>query len=76
MAAFAVCLVWTVGFSARYGYRLPENGVVETVGGIPAWVFWGVFVPWVAATVFSVAYGLFWIRDDDLGEAPPEASSG
>ncbi|MEX0939520.1 MAG: DUF997 family protein [Pirellulales bacterium] len=68
LAVWATCLIWTVGTSYALGYGAP-TGAVETIWGIPHWVFWGVLVPWVAATVFSLVFSLGFMADDDLGEA-------
>jgi len=67
LVAFLVCLCWTVGFSAWAGYEpVPEE--TRLVMGVPFWVLWGVVVPWLVATVFTVLFALFGIADDDLGE--------
>ncbi len=68
LVAWAVCLAWTVGYSALAGYDVPPQQV-QLVLGMPGWVFFGVLVPWIAATAFSVWFGLYRIADDDLGEA-------
>ena len=49
LCAWAVCLVWTVGYSALFGYGAPgtEGSLVL---GVPSWVFYGVLLPWVVAT--------------------------
>ena len=50
-AIWAIFFVWVVGVSYVMGYGPvdPENLVL----GFPAWVFWGVLVPFVAATTGS-----------------------
>lgn len=68
LAAWAVCLVWTVGFSALTAYAPPSESV-SVIFGMPSWVFWGVVIPWVAATLFSVWFGLFYMADDAVGMA-------
>lgn len=71
LAVWAACLCWVVPYCATYGYRpLPEGTEPELVLGMPGWVFWGVAVPWGAASLASLAMCLFVIQDDDLGEAP------
>ena len=76
LMAWAVCLIWTVGYSAVAGYGVPSEEV-SIVLGMPGWVFWGVLVPWIAATLFSVWFGLSYIADDDLGaDEDDEASHG
>lgn len=67
LAAWVVCLVWTVGYCALWGYNLPPDQI-RTILGMPSWVVWGVLGPWIAATLFSVWFGLIYIADDDLGE--------
>ena len=67
LLAWVFFLVWTVGYAAINGYKPVEEGI-SLVFGMPAWVFWGVFVPWMAATVFSVWFGLVYMRDDVLSE--------
>jgi len=41
--------------------------------GMPHWVFWGVVMPWVTTMIVSIWFALFCIRDDELGEEPPES---
>ena len=65
LLAWVVCLVWTVGYSALFGYD-QDATELSLVLGMPSWVFWGVFTPWMAATAFSVWFGLFYMHDDDL----------
>ena len=65
LIAWAVCLIWTVGYSALAGYDVAPDQV-SVILGMPGWVFWGVLVPWMAATVFSVWFSLVYIADDDL----------
>ena len=76
LLAFLFWLCWTVGACWRLGYRSPQEQI-ELILGFPSWVFWGVLVPWIAATVFSVAFALRHIADDALGDSadigePPE----
>ena len=66
LIAWAVCLIWTVGYSAVAGYGVPLEEV-SIILGMPSWVFWGVLTPWIAATIFSVWFGLSYIADDALG---------
>jgi len=65
LAAFLVCLVWTVGYSALFGYEI-DASELTLVMGMPSWVFWGIFVPWMSATVFSVWFGLSYMNDDSV----------
>jgi hypothetical protein len=45
--------------------RGPER--VQFLLGFPSWIFWGVVLPWFACTVFSLYFGAFLVRDEDLG---------
>ena len=65
LVAWAVCLVWTVGYSALFGYEV-DGAQMQLIMGIPSWVFWGVFIPWMGATLFSVWFGLVYMKEDDL----------
>lgn len=56
---------WTVGVSYWLGYDRPPNAV----GGIPDWVLWGIFVPWLVFFLLHCWYSLFYLRDED--EPPP-----
>jgi hypothetical protein len=70
--AIFVAVMWvlfsayTVGYSALFGYR--QDAAPHLVFGMPAWVFWGVVVPWFTCTLITCWYAFFGIRDEDLGE--------
>lgn len=68
LIAFFVFLVWTIGVSYSMGYGQTEAETRRTVLGIPAWAFWGVVVPWLAADIFTFWFCLFYMEDDPLGE--------
>jgi hypothetical protein len=68
LVVFAICFVWSIGVYLTMGLHSGEIGEVDTVLGIPAWVFWGVAVPWLAADVFIVVFCFVLMTDDDLGE--------
>ncbi len=72
LAAFAVCMVWSIGWCYCVGYLGPDGGPVSKVLGMPSWVFWGVAVPWLAADLFAVWFCFFFMVDDPLGEAQDE----
>ncbi|MFD2191272.1 DUF997 family protein [Pistricoccus aurantiacus] len=56
-----VFFIWTVGVSYWMGYA---NNDFSTVLGLPAWVFWGILVPFVAATLVNSFYAFFYLEDD------------
>jgi len=65
--------VWTLGYCTRYGYQPVDPSQLNLVMGMPHWVFWGVVMPWVTTMIVSIWFALFCIRDDELGEEPPES---
>ena len=71
LGLFVVCFVWALGVYFYDGYyphgQIPEQ--VPKVLGIPRWVFWGIFMPWVFVDVVTVWFVFFFMTDDDLGEA-------
>lgn len=70
---FVIWLVhfgWVVGYCYAFGYPAPETELI-TVIGMPSWVFWGVFVPWISATVVSSWFALTQIEDHDLPDSLP-----
>jgi hypothetical protein len=77
LAAWAVFCIWVVGYSgwqqsAAPGSSLPAEFPVRTVCGLPAWVFWGVALPWVLANVFTIWFCLARLTDDE----PEEPADG
>ena len=65
-----VHFVWVVGYCYAFGYLAPKTQLT-TVIGMPSWVFWGVFVPWISATVVSSWFALTQIEDHDLPDSLP-----
>ncbi|MCA8997495.1 MAG: DUF997 family protein [Planctomycetaceae bacterium] len=67
---------WTVPYCYLRGYQTLSNPEdLRLVWGMPAWVTWGVAVPWITCGILSILICLFVIRDDDLGHAGDEADS-
>ena len=68
-------MIWAVPFCYFYGYMSnikdfdPSN--ISTVLGIPTWLFWGIFVPWLVADVITTWFCFGFMAEDDLGEDPP-----
>lgn len=69
-SVWVLCLFWAVPFCYFTGYVKdfdPEN--FKMVLGMPAWLFWGILIPWIAADIFTAWFCLFYFKDDDLGES-------
>lgn len=74
LAFWLVCFAWVVGYSLSYG-AAGDDRQLSIVGGVPAWVFWGVGVPWMVATVFSAWFALTQMHEDPL-DAPDGRDAG
>jgi hypothetical protein len=89
LTVWAVALVWTVGYCYLHGYRhAPDSRALQsgwaearteenlqTVLGFPDWVFFGIMIPWLICTLFTVIFSMFLMRDDDLGAEGEEQSA-
>src|SRR5262249_57619339 len=52
--------------------RTPDD--LRVVLGMPDWVCYGIFVPWVLCAAFTMLYSSFGMPDDDLGAAEPKGA--
>ena len=70
-----VCMICTSTFMAVYGYVSPENRPEQPqlIGGIPAWVVWGLFVPWLVMIAITWWFALFVLKDDEPFVAFPNS---
>lgn len=59
---WAVFFVWVVGVSYLMGYGTTDPSLVMWV---PAWVFWGILLPFVVATAVNCAFAFFYLKDED-----------
>jgi len=70
LSVWLVFLAWVIGYSWLRGYNAtpePDSALPGTILGMPEWVFWGLALPWVLATALTILFGVFILRDDDLG---------
>jgi hypothetical protein len=78
--ALFVVVVWlsaclyTVGYATLFAYRVETTPTL--ILGMPAWVFWGIVVPWTVCTVLTCWYALCGMRDEDLGGDSAAAAEG
>ena len=64
-------LVWCVPYCYWAGYERPGHSVsLSMVMGIPAWLFWGVALPWGLAIV-GTAFFCFRVMKNDSLEVDP-----
>jgi hypothetical protein len=75
LAIWGAALLWCIISSTSAGYAEvistdAEGSIsIETIWGIPRWVFFGIALPWLAADLFAIWFCFFCMVDDDLGEA-------
>ena len=67
-----MALIWAVPYCYLNGYNVADPENIKTVFGIPAWLFWGIAAPWIAANLFTTWFCFAYMQDDDLGENPDE----
>jgi hypothetical protein len=49
--------------------ELPTDAMpVATVGGLPAWVFWGIALPWIVASAISIIFSLRYLQHEPAVE--------
>lgn len=71
--AIVVGMVWLISFSFSvpycyyHGYQQQE---LQFVFGIPDWIFWGVFTPWIACILFTGWFAFRFMTDGDLQDEP------
>ena len=60
-AAFAL---WVLGYAGFYAYPKDPSTMGLTFG-LPAWVVWGIVLPWILSTVTTIWFCLFVMEDHD-----------
>ena len=74
LVIWLINFLWVVGYCILYGYP-SEGQPLDTVIGMPSWVFWGIFVPWIVATAVTSWFALTQIEDHPLEELSSEELS-
>ena len=70
ISVWGVFFVWVIGYCRLFGYARPvdEPGSEPAIQyGMPAWVVWGVLVPWLLAAAVSSWFAIFHMANDPLG---------
>lgn len=66
---WVACLVWTLSVCLTQAYQTQVNPeTFSMVLGFPAWVAYGICLPWVLANIATIAFCLGYMKDADLGE--------
>ena len=71
MAVAILLLAISGAVTAAWGYDRPAESI-RYILGIPDWIFWGVLLPWAAATAFTGWFALRYMKDEDLGSERDE----
>ncbi len=71
LAIWSVNFIWVVGYCVLYGYY-EEEAPLATVIGMPSWVFWGVFLPWILSIVVSAWFAFAFMEDHPLDPVPKD----
>ena len=70
VSMFGLFMFWTVGVSFVMGleqdYLLADGQPLRLVWGMPSWVFYGIFLPWMVVNLIGVWFCFFFMKDDDL----------
>ena len=64
-------LVYTVGYCVRHGYGRAADSVTYWYG-FPDWIFWGIVVPWLLATLVTAWFTFSYVEDHVLGDDDTE----
>ncbi len=62
LMAWGICMIWTIGYCAFFAYG---SGDVSLLWGMPRWVVFGIALPWIIATLYSLWFALFYMRAED-----------
>ena len=75
ISLFLFFLFWTVCVSFYLGHESTyvQANVEELalVWGMPSWVFYGVFLPWLVVNLVSVWFCFGFMKDDELEDPDP-----
>ena len=64
LIAWTVFMAWVIGYANWHAYPADPSQIRLTFG-LPKWVFWGIAVPWAAATTFTVWFALKILTDHE-----------
>ena len=85
LATWCVFCAWCLGSCAVHYQVAPDaRGELPTaamdadalrlVWGLPSWVFWGIAVPWLAATTVTIVFAIGVLKSED--DLPEEEADG
>lgn len=62
LAGWIFFAAWVLIYAYFNAYKDQEKEPSITLG-MPSWVFWGIAIPWICATAFTIYISLFVIKD-------------
>ncbi|MDB4711748.1 YhdT family protein [Verrucomicrobiales bacterium] len=62
LAGWVFFAAWVLIYSYFNAYKDQSQEPSITLG-MPSWVFWGIAIPWICATAFTIYISLFVIKD-------------
>lgn len=69
LIAWVLGCCWVVGYCAAFAFPSADgtggSDAPSTIAGFPSWVVWGIAVPWIVINLFTIAFCLFILREDD-----------
>lgn len=72
---FVLALLVTLVVCYCTGYVRDPKAVPRFILGFPAWVFWGVMLPWAACVAFGAWFAYRYMKDEDLGREADEGGA-
>ncbi|MEM9015603.1 MAG: DUF997 family protein [Verrucomicrobiota bacterium] len=58
---------WCTVYNGIVAMREEDGAELRLILGIPEWVVWGVFIPWLLAVAVTVWFAMCFMKDTDLG---------
>jgi hypothetical protein len=68
LATWLFHFIWVATYCGTQGYQ-DDATPVKIVWGMPSWVFWGIVVPWLAASLFTIWFALTQMKDHAFDDA-------
>jgi hypothetical protein len=68
LAATTYCCTYCYFFGYRTATHPLGVADIQPIFGIPSWVVWGIFAPWIVCALFTFWFAGRYMADDDLGQ--------
>ena len=75
LVAWLAYFMWVMGYCGLFGYEV-DPADLKIVMGMPSWVFWGIVMPWIAATGFTAWFSMIKMEDHPLPDSDVRPDSG